>query len=84
MAQAPRVEVFRDQFVLQPNPVSGGMADVYHAKDALNDMREVAVSIHIGEIQSLKHTAPGTPALSYRRGISMNMAMRVATPTPKT
>lgn len=45
MAQSPRVEVFRDQFVLQPNPVSGGMADVYHAKDALNDMREVAVKL---------------------------------------
>lgn len=43
MAQIPRVEVFRDQFVIQPNPVSGGMADLYHAKDAQNDMREVAV-----------------------------------------
>jgi serine/threonine protein kinase len=45
MQQTARVEVFRDQYVLQPNPVSGGMADVYHATDALNGMREVAVKL---------------------------------------
>jgi serine/threonine protein kinase len=45
MQKSSKLEILKDQYVLQPNPISGGMADVYHGTDVLSGMREVAVKI---------------------------------------
>lgn len=39
------VEIVHGRYALQPKPISGGMADVYHGNDMLQAGREVAVKI---------------------------------------